>query len=144
MIDFKDVKIKYAGFLMFTILVCTCFLTFGDYWMPVKTTQSILLENPVYSHGIMEAFLEVEKHIQVGDYLLVDNIPKRVWTENAEISVIKMVDEKKVLPNTKYRIEMKFKHPETVISRTIKLDAIVVNVNHQQNHDFADLFWSLE
>ena len=140
----QDVKIKYALILMCSILACTGLLMFGNYWIPEKVTQTVLLQNQVFSRGMMEAFLNIEKGIQQGEFLLQDNIPKRLWTETAEVSIIKMVDEKKVLPNTKYRVEMKFKHPQTVISRDLKLDAIIVNVNRQQSHDFADLFWSLE
>lgn len=144
MTESENIKIKYIGFMLFTILMCTGLLMFGSYWIPVKITQEMLLNDHVYTSGIMEEFLNVESNIKAGSMIFTDNVPKRVWTENSEISVVKMVDEKKVLPNTKYRIEMKFRHPNTVINRSMKLDAIVVDANRQQNHDFADLFWSLE
>jgi uncharacterized protein (UPF0333 family) len=140
----EGVKLKYIGFLMFSILICAGLLMFGNYWIPVRITQETLMSNRIYTGGIMEEFLNAESSIKSGNLLLMDNIPKRIWTENSEISIIKMVDEKKLLPSTKYRIEMKFRHPNTVINRSMKLDAIVVDTKLQQNHDFADLFWSLE
>jgi hypothetical protein len=143
-ISFEQIKIKYVGILLFSILFCTGLLSFGDYWMPVRFSQGFLLDDQAFNKGIHEILLDVEEKIQKGTYDLKDNVPHRIHSDSCDITVIKMTEEKKIIPYTKYRIEIRLRFPYSIMSRSTKLDTILVDTSPDQNHDFADLFWSLQ
>lgn len=142
--ELNEVKKKYIGITVFSIFACAGLLTFGGYWIPVKVTQEKMLEDPIFKGGINQGLLDVENKIKDGTILLQDNVPYRYRTDNADVTIIKMADEEKVIPYTKYRIEIQYRYPYSIFARKTKLDTIIVAPKSSINHVFADLFWSLE
>jgi uncharacterized protein YneF (UPF0154 family) len=142
--ELNEVKKKYIGITVFSIFACTGLMMFGGYWIPAKVTQEIMLENPTFNGGINQGLLEAENKIKEGALIFQDNIPLRYRTDNADVTIIKMTDEEKVIPYTKYRIEIRYRYPNSIFARKTKLDAILVAPKTAEKHVFADLFWSLE
>lgn len=140
----EEVRTKYYMFVLFSILAAGTILVFGSTLIPIQYTQMFVLKDQGYSHGLQENILEVEENIQKGKYKLVDNVPFLVKTESYNATIIKMVEDTRGIPHTKYRLEIHFRYPYSDLPRHTKLDAILVDVNPEQNHDFADLFWNLE
>lgn len=142
--SYQEVRVQYIMTLLISILLCTGLFVFGGYWIPEKFSQQHLLEDPTFYRGIGESLLVLEEKIQRGQFPLEDNVPYRVRDDVSEALITKMHEEKKSSPYTKYRVELRFRYPYSVISRSTKLDAILVDVSPEQNHDFADLFWNLQ
>lgn len=140
----QKMTIQYLVFF----LIC-CAISFAGffsqrYWMPEKYTQLKILEKPELHNGIQETMLDIETKVQRGDYQLVDNIPFVLVNPSYVGSVVKMPQEKNVIPYVKYKIELKFQYPYSSITRERNLDAILVDVNPEQNHQFSDLFWNIK
>lgn len=142
--NLEEVKTKYFMFMIFSIIVSATIVIFGNSLIPLKYTQFLILKDPTFSQGLHENILDLEKNIQNGQYKLVDNVPFLVKTQSYHATVTRTVESRKGTPSTKYRLEMRFRYPYSEISRYTKLDAILVDVNPEQNHQFADLFWNLE
>ena len=142
--NLEEVRTKYFMFLLFSIVVAIVIIVFGNSLIPIKYTQLLILKDPSFSRGLHENILDLEENIQKGRYALVDNVPFLVKTQAYNATIIKSVEQQKDIPSTKYRLEVRFKYPYSEIPRYTKLDAILVDVNPEQNHEFADLFWNLE
>jgi hypothetical protein len=140
----SNVRIKYISVVLFSAFLCMGLLMFGGNWIPDRITQEIMLEDPIYNGGISQVLLTVEEQILKDSLALQDSVPHRYRTNNADIMVMKMSEEQKIIPYTKYRIEIRYRYPNTVFLRKTKLDAILVLPRSGINHVFADLFWSLE
>ncbi len=142
--ELNEVKKKYIGITVFSIFACTGLMMFGSYWIPVKVTQEIMLEDATFNGGINQGLLDAQNKIKEGALIFQDNVPYRYRTNNADVTIIKMIDEEKVIPYTKYRIEIRYRYPYSVFTRKTKLDAILVAPKTGEKYVFADLFWSLE
>lgn len=134
-------------YLIFFLVCCgVSFAAFYSqrYWMPDKYTQSKMLEKPELHDGIEENMIDIETKIQRGDYALQDNLPFWLNTPSYVGNIVKLPQQKNVIPYIKYKIELKVRFPYSEISRERNLDAILVDVNPEQNHQFSDLFWNIK
>jgi len=142
--DGNAVKNRYIKIAVFSIVSCIGLMMFGDYWIPKKITQEMILNDAHFAGGINHTLLDLEARIRSGEMIMQDNVPFRLRTDSADITVTKMPEEKKGISYVKYRVAIQFRYPYTVFPRKTKLDAILVATLLGTDHVFADLFWSLE